>query len=299
MKGEILEFLKMNDVEYKENASLAAISTVKIGANADLIVYPNNIDKLVSLVSFFRKSKIRHKILGRMSNVLPPDENYCGVIVRTNRFCDYKIKGNLISASAGAFLPYLAKKTADAGLSGLEELSGIPGSLGGAVAGNAGAFGREISDLVESVRVFDVNSGVISDLKSNELGFKYRTSIFKSQELIILSASLRTCYSDKICIFSKISEYAKRRRGTQPVGFPSLGSTFKRPGDGIYAAKMIDECGLKGYKIGGASISERHAGFIVNVGGATASDYLSLADYATECVYRKFGINLEKEIEIL
>ncbi len=299
MIRETLDFLKMNDVKYKENFPLSLISPVKIGGEATILVYPKTQDELIEIVDFLGKTKIKHKIVGRMSNVLPPDDKYSGIIIRTDFISRYHIKGTSVEASAGVSLPYLAKITADSGLSGLEELSGIPGSIGGAIRGNAGAFGREISQLVSRITVYDTKTSSFDRLKAEKVCFDYRSSSLMAENLVILSVKLSLSRSDKSKTNYLIQRYREKRIATQPVGQASLGSVFKRPYRDVSAAKLIDECGLKGKKVGGAKISEKHAGFIVNVGGATAADYLTLVEYAKDKVYEKFGILIEREIEVI
>ena len=299
MTQEISDFFKMNDVKYRENFNLSLISPVRIGAQARFLAYPESSEDLIKVVDFLRNKKIKHKILGRMSNVLPPDNIYNGVIVRTDLLSYQLVKGTTVEVGAGLSLPYLAKITADAGLSGLEELSGIPGSIGGAIRGNAGAFGREISQLVSRVTVYNRQSSRVEQLRSDQIIFEYRRSGLIRDDVIILSAKLLLSRTDRATANELIQKYREKRMATQPVGQASLGSVFKRPAKDIYAAKLIDECGLKGRSVGGAKISEKHAGFIVNCGGATAADYLTLADCAKDCVYKKFGVTLEREFDVI
>lgn len=298
MTREIVDFFKVNDVKYRENLKLSSISPVRIGGNAQFVAYPDSVERLIKAVDFLRNKKIRYKLLGRMSNVLPPDEDYAGVIVRTDNISPLLIKGTDVEIGAGVSLPQLAKITADEGLSGLEELSGIPGSIGGAIRGNAGAFGREIGELVSFVNVYNCRLGVTERLKADRIGFDYRKSGLMSKDLVILSARLALSRSDSVTSNDLIKKYREKRMATQPVGQASLGSVFKRVTKDISASKLVDECGLKGFSIGGAKISEKHAGFIINCGNASAKDYLSLAEYAAESVYKRFHIKLEREVEI-
>lgn len=299
MTEEILGFLKANDVKYTRDEYLSRLSTVKIGGMADFVAYPDSEDKLIRLVEFLEEEKIEYKILGRMSNVLPADARYRGVIVRTDLMRRVDFQDNIIVAEAGISLPRLSSLCQDMSLSGLEELSGIPGSLGGAILGNAGAYGREISDLVIDVSAYDIDCKTVVEIPTERLGFGYRTSAFKASRLVILSARLGLTFGDKDKIQTKIREISTKRRNSQPTSKPSLGSTFKRPGENIYPWRLIDECGLRGFSIGGAAISEKHAGFIVNQGNATSADYLAVASYVKNTVQEKTGVNLEYEFEIL
>jgi UDP-N-acetylmuramate dehydrogenase len=299
MHREIPNFLKMNDVEYKEDYCLAEISTIKIGPKAFVIAYPNSIQKLILLLNFLIDHKIRYKILGRMSNVLITDDFYDGVIVRTDRLNDFSIDHSVVIAHCGISLPYLCNVLCKAELSGIEGLSGIPGSIGGALFGNAGAFGYEIGDRVISVDCFDVKSRSIITVKADDIEFSYRHSKFKDGGLVILSARLLLKKSDYDSIKKEIDRCRRIRMQTQPTDKPSLGSAFKRLGNGLFAAKLIDDCGLKGYSVGGAQISTKHAGFIINNGEATAKDYIDLSNLVIEIVYERYKILLEKEVEII
>ncbi len=299
MTGELFEFLKMNDVEYKESLSLASISPIRIGGEATAASYPDSENKLVSLVRFFEKSKIKYKIVGRMSNLLPPDEKYDGVVIRTDRIKDYYLDSNVLNVCCGISLPHIARVLQKAGLSGFEGLSGIPGSIGGAIVGNAGAFGRQISDLLLDVRVYDRSNGYFYSIKASDLNFGYRSSSIMRSGIVITSARFNLSQSDPLSIKIEMDRCTNIRQSTQPTDKPSLGSCFKRPREDLTAARLIDKCGLKGHRIGGAQISEKHAGFIINTGGATAKDYIALSDYTAKKVFEKFEISLEREVEIM
>ena len=299
MSESIVRFLKMNDVEFIENQLLKDYSAVSIGGVADIIAFPNMINKLCKIIDFCEHFKIRHKILGRMSNILPHDDGYRGVIIKTDNLTDFHIEDNCISADVGISMPRLSNQALHNGLSGLEELSGIPGSLGGAIYGNAGAFGREISELVSSVVCYDKTFGKTVVLSNEDCQFSYRNSCFKKNELIPLSITLSLTHSSSSSVKKRMDECKTIRTSTQPVGVKSLGSVFKRTSGGISAAKLIDMCGLKGYSVGGAKISSKHAGFIINTGEATYADYVSVVEYTKKVVKEKFNIVLEEEIEIL
>ncbi len=299
MHREILDFLKMNDVEYKSGLGLKEISPIKIGGRATVVAYPDNQSKLICLVNFLDNIKIKHKIVGRMSNILFRDENYDGFVIRTDRINTLFIDGNVLMVSCGMALPCLSRILCDAGLSGIEGLSGIPGSVGGAIIGNAGAFGCEIGDRVLDVTCYDKTSKEIISMSSEQADFSYRHSMLKQDNLIVLSARLFLVESDSLSIKSEMDRCLKKRRQTQPTTLPSLGSSFKRPDESISASKLIDECGLKGYSVGGAQVSQKHAGFIVNTGDATAKDYINLMDYVKHRVFDKFNISLESEVEII
>lgn len=299
MRDLVLGFLKKNEVEYLENHSIKDFSFVRIGGNAKFICFPSEERILTHLIDFLDDIKIQYKVLGRMSNVLPPDGFFDGVIVKTDRLDKHSIDDGAIFTSCGASVARLANFACANGLCGLEELSGIPGSIGASIIGNAGAFGREISDLVVSVSVYDHKSRAVISLDRDKLEFSYRDSILKRRDLAVLSAKLRLTRSDRLSIKSRMNEIRYKRLSTQPIGSPSLGSVFKRPSRDTSAALLIDRCGLKGKRIGGAVISEKHCGFILNDNNASAKDYLELCDLAADAVYGRFGISLEKEIEIM
>lgn len=293
---DIIRYLKMNDVKCRINYPLSAISSVKIGGVADAVVYPKDEKELVELVQRLEEKKQKYKIVGKMSNILPPDGGYRGVVVKTDSLNHCLFDSCFATAGAGISLPALAVMASGRCLSGLEEISGIPCSLGGAVYGNAGAFGREIGQLIRAVRVYNPLKNRIENLSRDECRFSYRGSLFKGDKRVILSATLELKALACEAIIENMRKYKKIRNETQPTSVASLGSTFKHSGN-LSAGMLIDACGLKGYTVGGAMISEKHAGFIVNVGKATSEEYFSLAEYAKGCVYTRFGINLEYEIE--
>ena len=299
MTEEILGFLQKTVVEYETQSDLKKYSAVKIGATARFVAFPDSEEKLALLIKFLRENKIEYKILGRMTNILPKDENYEGVIIKTDRMSRVLINGNNFTVGAGDSLPRLSKLAAEASLSGLEQLSGIPGSVGGAICGNAGAYGREMSDLVSSVRVLDVKNGNILNLPSFDMGFDYRSSVIDGSDYVIISAELELAPSDSRSIYKSMRTYARMRRESQPVDMPSLGSVFKRPAPDVYPWRLIDGVKLRGYRIGGAKISEKHAGFIVNLGNATANDFISLVEYTEQSVYKAYRIKLSREFKMM
>ncbi len=297
MNERLLDFLKMNDVEYREGESLSALSSVKIGGKADLSVSPRTEAQLSGLLSFLGKENIKHKIVGKMTNILAPDRSYHGVIIKTDKLSSFNAEDNVITVSSGLSIPLLVRRAAEVGLGGLSPISGIPGSVGGAVVGNAGAFGLCISDVFISARAYSYKEGRILTLFRDDMSFDYRKSALKGGEYAIIEVKLAAEREDKNKVISQISNYRKIRLKTQPSE-PSLGSTFKRPTSG-YASELIDRCALKGKMIGGAVVSEKHAGFIVNRGGASSADYKALADHIRNAVMDRFSVELEREIEYL
>lgn len=298
MNKEIMDFLKMNDVKYKEKQKLSEISPIKIGGEADFVVFPDCERKLICLICYFESAKIRHRVVGRMSNLLPPDDQYNGVIIRTDRMRDITFDNHIVTVGCGVSLPSLCRAAANHDLGGLEPLSGIPGSIGGATLGNAGAFGREISSLITSVRVYDKMTGSVDNLCADQCDFSYRHSIFKGGRYVILSVDLLLVPSITSVVRAEIQRYGEIRRQTQPSS-PSLGSTFKRVSENLSASRLIDECGQKGTRIGGVEISRKHAGFIINVDNGSAAEYLALANFAKDRVKEKYNIPLVMEVEIL
>ena len=292
-------FLKMNDVDFRENESLKTISPIRIGGVAKIVAYPDSASKYVEIIRFLQSIKCNFRTVGRMSNILPPDDVYIGVIIKTDRCRKFFVDNGILYTQAGITTAILASELCRLGLSGFEELSGIPGSIGGAIYGNAGAFGREIADVISSVTFYSPCDDSVYKASVDELRFSYRDSAFKHKMGYIITAEFNLVHTDIDSVSSRMREVKKEREKTQPTGELSLGSTFKRPPGNIPAAKMIDQCGLKGHRIGSAEISKKHAGFIVNRGNATAEEYIKLADYASECVYEKFGVRLQKEVELL
>lgn len=296
MRG-IKSYLKMNDVEYEENLSFKVLSTIRLGGYAELVAYPDGVGSLIRLIDFLSESDKKFKVIGKMSNILPPDGRYRGVLVRTDKLNEFHLEGETLCSECGISFPLLVNRLASIGVGGLEELSGIPGTLGGIVVGNSGAFGKEIADVIIKASAYDIKRRKVLALKKEDLDFAYRTSVFKHKPLVLLSATLLVKHQPKEKIKEKIQAFREIRRAKQPSD-PSLGSTFKRP-DGAYASQLIDELGLRGYTIGGAEISQKHAGFIINNGNATSADIKELIEYVGNAVFENFGIRLEKEIEYL
>ncbi len=291
-----MDYLKRKEVEFTENKRLSELSSARIGGEGRLVVSPKYRGELITVLEYLDSHTVDYKVVGGCSNILFPDGKTDKIIVKTSGLADFSAKGSTVTAETGVSLSALSRSLARAGLSGLEELSGIPGTVGGATVGNAGAYGREIGELIEGAELYDREACRVITLSQADLGFGYRTSILKSGRFVLLSVRLKAREHSSAASFMRIGEITEARRKSQPKE-PSLGSTFKRPPGG-YASRMIDLCGLKGRACGGAKISEKHAGFIVNACGATAKDYLSLAALAQKEVLRKFGVLLELEIDV-
>ncbi len=285
----------------KTNEPMKNHTSFKIGGPAEIYIKITSIEELQKVLEFAKKENIKITILGNGSNVLVSDKGIKGIVIKTN-LKDINIenkdsKNVEVTVSDAVPIGFLAQKFLKEEITGFEELSGIPGTIGGAILMNAGAHGKEIKDIVTEVTAMDYN-GRIFNFTNEEVEFTYRHSKFSNGEYIILQAKMLLQKGSKEEIKAKMDEYAQYRKEKQPIEYPSAGSTFKRGTDFI-TAKLIDEAGLKGYSIGGAKVSEKHAGFIINTGDATAKDVLDLARYVTDKVYEKFGKKIEFEIKIL
>ena len=291
------DFLCKNFFSFVENESLKKHTTMKVGGNADFIVYPKNALEVSVLISFLKKENIRYYILGNGSNVMFSDEGFKGVIIKSEKLNDIKIDGNEIYFGAGVSMTKAAKTAVENSLSGIEYCYGIPGNIGGGLYMNAGAYGGEISSSLVSVDCVDEN-GEIKTISAKDCNYGYRHSAFMSRKRFILGGLFRFENGNKEELKRFCDEIMQKRISKQPLDMPSAGSSFKRPA-GHFAAALIDECGLKGKTIGGAQVSEKHAGFIVNKGDATCKDITALADYVENEVYKKTGIKIEKEMIIV
>lgn len=298
MDERLHRMLKMNEVEYRIDQELSSYSSIKIGGRAVLIILPDTLDKLVSLLDYFRNEGKAFKIVGRMTNVLPPDGVFDTPLITTRRLFGFSVdERGIVSANAGESLVRILRHTAEKNLGGCEALAGIPGTLGGLAAMNAGAFGSEISEFFIEACVYHIKNGKNFTLSRDDMSFSYRKSLLRDGNIILLSLKLKLIEKDRNAVLSDIEKYREMRLLSQPTE-PSLGSVFMRS-DGVIPARLIDESGLRGKRIGGAEVSEKHAGFIVNRGGATASDFKSLALYIKREVYLRSGATLIREVEYL
>lgn len=271
-------------------------TTFKIGGPAQYYVTPESVTQIQEVVSLCRNMNIPLHVIGNGSNILVGDDGVDGVVLALfNTFSDYEIKDNVITAQAGMSLIKLAVIALREGLTGLEFASGIPGSVGGAVYMNAGAYDGQMKDVVTSVTVLD-EAGNIRILGRDELDMGYRTSAVAKNNMIVLQVVIELKSGDKEQIKAQMNQLSELRKQKQPLEYPSAGSTFKRP-EGYFAGKLIADAGLKGYSIGGAAVSEKHAGFVVNMGGATAKDVVELTDYIKKRIMEQFGVTLELEVK--
>lgn len=292
------EFLEKNGYEYEEYISLGRMSYMRIDTIARFIVYPKDEKAFINIIDFLSERPFRFTVLGNISNVLFKDAFYDGIIVKTTK---YKIKCLAeaeFELGCGAMLAPVVRQMADDCRGGFEGLLGIPGTVGGMLRQNAGAFGYEISDRFICARIYDARDKKITKYSKADMRFTYRDSILRDKDLILLSATFDTVPRNRKDIHDDIKAFAEKRKASQPINLPSLGSTFKRVGD-VSAGYYIDNAGLKGIHVGGAAVSTKHAGFIVNSGSATSADVLKLIDMVKNSVYQKFGILLEEEIEII
>ncbi len=280
------------------NEPMKRHTSFRIGGHADLIMLPSEIEHIRYTLAVCRQWNVPVLIMGNGSNLLVRDKGIRGVVIKiANYFNQIWIQDLCIKAQSGALLSVLAKRAMQAGLSGLEFASGIPGTLGGAVAMNAGAYGGEMKDTVEFVDVMDIQGNKYS-LNGDRIGFGYRTSSIQEKGLIVLEVTMRLQPGNYEQSKAKVAELTRRRQEKQPLSFPSAGSVFKRP-EGYYAGKLIEDAGLKGMRVGDAQVSELHSGFIVNLGNATAKDVISLIEIIKQRVWEKAGVELNSELKIV
>lgn len=300
-KQKIYELLT-NEIKQgivKIDESMKKHTNFKIGGNADVFVIAKSIEEIKCVIKFSKENNIPLTILGNGSNVLVSDKGIRGIVLQIG-LKEIKVEKHenaLIEVDAGAMLGALAQILLKQSISGFEFAAGIPGSIGGAIRMNAGAYGGEMKDIVKDVTVLN-EKGEISVLTNKECEFSYRHSRFTNSKEIIIKATLELPFGNENEIKAKMDEYAQSRKEKQPLNLPSAGSTFKRGADFI-TAKLIDECGLKGYTSGDAQVSTLHAGFVVNLGNATAQDVLSVVNHVKQVVLEKTGKQIELEIELL
>ena len=278
--------------------SLSRYTTYKVGGKAKLLVYPKSIEKLVSLMEIIERENIKYFILGNGSNVLFSDSFYDGIIIKLDCFDELEFQENIIKVGAGCSLIKLVMESVKHNLTGLEFASGIPGTVGGAVFMNAGAYNSEMQNVIKDVTVLTPDFKVITLTKS-EMEFGYRESFLQHHKgYICLGATLKLREGDKEVSQEIIKDRKLKRKRTQPLEYPSAGSVFRNP-EGMFSGKLIEDLNLKGYQIGGAKISEKHANFIINVGGAKASDIKEIIDYVKDQVKEKYNINLRVEQRLI
>lgn len=284
--------------EYNENTFLSSCTSFKIGGKADFFVQPDSVEKLTAVVSECKKIGAKILILGKGSNLLVSDEGFRGVVISTSKLDKIElIDETTVYCQSGVTLSKLCRFALDNSLTGLEFAYGIPGSAGGAAYMNAGAYGGEMKDVLYKCDHLSAD-GVQSSYSDSELELSYRHSVYSKSDKIITALYLKLEKGNKDEIKAKMDELMSKRRDKQPLEYPSAGSTFKRP-EGYFAGALVEECGLKGFTVGGAQVSEKHAGFVINIGGATASDVLGVIEHCKKTVYELKGVMLEPEVEII
>lgn len=293
----VLDFLEtfLAKEDILEEEPMKKHTSLRVGGPAKIFVKIPSEEKLCKLVAFCKEKQIPYFVLGNGSNLLVSDRGYEGVILSLGEeFSQVKAEGTTITAGAGAFLGKAARVALGAGLTGLEFASGIPGTVGGGTVMNAGAYGGDLSQVIRSVRAMK-EDGTIEEISGADLEFGYRTSVFKTKPLIILQVVMSLTEGNSEEIESRMKEYARLRQEKQPLEYPSAGSTFKRP-EGQFAGKLIMDAGLRGYSLGGAQVAEKHCGFVINKGNATAADVLELMQEVQERVRERFQVELEPEV---
>ncbi|MGE4548902.1 MAG: UDP-N-acetylmuramate dehydrogenase [Intestinibacillus sp.] len=286
------------EIEILYDEPLARHTSFRIGGPADVFLQPRSVDALRAAVMEARKREVSCAVIGNGSNLLAPDGGYEGVVICTGGLREVRVDGQTVTAQAGALLSAVARAALDAGLTGTEFAAGIPGSVGGAAFMNAGAYGGQMADIVREVNYLD-ETGVLKTCRGADCGFGYRTSVFKAHPgWTIVSVTFALTRGEQDAIRACMEELAQRRRDKQPLDLPSAGSTFKRP-EGYFAGKLIQDAGMLGFTVGGAQVSEKHAGFIVNRGGATCADVRTLIETVQQTVMQKFGVTLECEVRFL
>ncbi|MGE4214813.1 MAG: UDP-N-acetylmuramate dehydrogenase [Anaerotignaceae bacterium] len=280
------------------NENMSNHCSFKTGGNADYFITPENHMELAKVISILRDESVPVIVVGNGSNLLIRDKGIRGAVIHLGKhFADIEVKGTEIIVGAGAMLSQAAGMAMENSLTGFEFAAGIPGSFGGAVFMNAGAYGGEIKHVLKEVTVLTLDMQV-KTLSAKKLQLGYRTSRVAVDGHIVLSGKINLNHGDKEEIKALMADFNERRRDKQPLNYPSAGSTFKRP-EGYFAGKLIEDSGLKGYTVGGAMVSQKHAGFVVNTGDATTADILGVIEHCKEVIYKKYGIELQCEVRIL
>jgi UDP-N-acetylmuramate dehydrogenase len=290
---------ELTESEVRLNEPMSGHTSFRIGGPADVLVMPRSVADLIRTVRLARAHGAKLTITGNGSNLLVRDGGIRGVVVKLGEhFQRIDVETPRMRVQAGALLGDVSRAAAAAGLTGLEFAVGIPGTLGGAIMMNAGAYGGEMKDVVTRVTVLDPNDGETALLGPDELQFGYRKSALQGTGRIVAEVEMDLRPGDAAAILERMAELTRQREEKQPLAFPSAGSVFKRP-PGRYVGPMVEELGLKGYRIGGAQVSEKHAGFIVNCGDATARDVLALIQHVRAEVQRAFNVTLETEVQVI
>ncbi|GAA0086959.1 UDP-N-acetylmuramate dehydrogenase [Clostridium sp. MB05] len=269
----------------------------RVGGPADILLIPESKDQVIKTIENCREKNIPFYVVGNGSNLLVKDGGLKGVVIKLNEVKNIKIVGDIVEAECGAMLKDVSNTALKSSLTGFEFACGIPGTVGGAVFMNAGAYNGEIAHVIESAEVIDDKGNIIT-LSKDDLELGYRSSIVMKKNYIVLSARFKLQNGDEDQIKNAVNDLTNKRESKQPLEYPSAGSTFKRP-EGYFAGKLIQDAGLKGYSIGGAAVSEKHSGFVINKNGATAKDILDLISYIQDEVKRQFNVELHPEVRII
>lgn len=293
VKEALQKFVPIENILYME--PMSQHTTFHVGGNADCFIKIADSVSLSALLNYLNRVEIPYFIMGNGSNLLVSDQGYAGIIIQfAEDFSDIRVEGCHLYAKAGALLSKVSTTACEYGLTGLEFAAGIPGTVGGGVVMNAGAYDGEMKQVVEWVKVLDYEGNELI-LSNDTMEFGYRTSAIKNNPFIVTECCFLLKEGDKSAISSKVEDFQNRRKMKQPLEYPSAGSTFKRP-EGYFAGKLIADSGLRGVSIGGAQVSEKHSGFIINTGNATANDISRLIAHVQEEVYNHFSVRLEPEV---
>ena len=291
------DILDKDSIKYNE--PMKKHTTMKVGGLCDCMVEPSSIEEIQKVLEYVKENNIKYYIMGNGSNLLVKDEGVHALIIKiANKFSGFEVNGEYIKAYSGCSVPKLSQIAKENSLSGLEFACGIPGSVGGGIRMNAGAYGSEMVNVVEKVGFLDEN-GNLKEIDGKDAHFTYRHSMFvDNPQYVVVYAIYKLVKGNKEEISKIMEENMNSRKQKQPIEYPNFGSVFKRP-EGYFVGKLVDECGLKGYKIGGAQVSTKHSGFMINIGDATCKDVLDLIEYVKEKVYEKFNVKLQEEVVIL
>lgn len=288
---------ELKHIEILQNEPLSQYTYTKTGGVCDVLAFPKTISEVIEIVGETRRHNLPLTVLGNASNLIVRDSGIRGVTMILTKLETITIQGTKLFAASGAALIEVSRQAANHRLTGLEFACGIPGSIGGAVYMNAGAYGGEVKDVITAVDVL-TREGELRQYQQEDLNFAYRTSVFQENGDIILGAYFRLAIGDSDNIETKMADLTEQRQAKQPLDYPSCGSVFKRP-EGYFAGKLIQDAGLQGHRIGGVEVSKKHAGFMVNIDHGTATDYVQLIAHVQREVLSKFGVALETEVKII
>ncbi|MDZ5254554.1 UDP-N-acetylmuramate dehydrogenase [Clostridium sp. LIBA-8841] len=300
--NQYMEFYKLlgefyNEEDITVDSPMSEHIYFRVGGPADILVTPVNEEQVVNTLKLCREYNVPYFILGNGSNILVKDGGISGVVIKLNKLNKVTSEGNCVTAQSGALLKDVSKAALENNLRGFEFACGIPGSIGGAVFMNAGAYDGEMAHVIKSARVIDENCN-IKNLTKEELELGYRSSLVMKKGYVVIDATVELESGEYTSIKDKIDDLTNKRESKQPLEYPSAGSTFKRP-EGYFAGKLIQDSGLKGFSIGGAAVSEKHSGFVINKGGATAKDVLDVIAHVQKTVKENFGVDLHTEVRII